>query len=157
MDDASLDAMIADVRARSKLFDGSHVNRDPPMQFDQIATIEASHKIRLHPQYRRFLQVYGAGDFLYSWVFSVDPNSPWSLWRESEYLAGVGATVLPFSDNGCGDYLAFKLVDGVCSDLIFWADHECGYVLSESEYEDFNTFIARVALTPRRPPAKHSP
>lgn len=118
-----------------------------PMPMDRITEIESSHRIRIHPQYRRFLHVYGAGDFLFSQVYSIDPDSPWSLWRDSEYLDGIGITMLPFSDNGCGDYLVFKLVDGACLDRIYWADHECGYKLSESDYEDFNTFVARVALT----------
>jgi hypothetical protein len=91
--------------------------------------------------------VYGAGDFLYSQIYSIDPDSGWSLWRESDYLDGIGTTVLPFSDNGCGDYLLFKLVDGACLDRIYCADHESEYELSESDYEDFNTFVARVALT----------
>ena len=54
--------------------------------------------------------------------------------------------VTSFSDNGCGDYLVFKIVDGVCFDRVYWADHERSYELTKSDYEDFNTFVANVAL-----------
>ena len=146
MNDATLDAMITKVRMNSKFFDGAHVARDPPMSNERIAQFEASCKIRLHPQYRRFLLTYGAGHFLYSHVYSVDPGSEWSLWRQSEGLPGVGKSLLPFSDNGCGDYLVFKVVDGNCLECPHWADHELGFTLAKSEYPDFNTFIAEAAL-----------
>lgn len=146
MDDASIDAMISEIRSQSKLFDGSHVNRDDPMTPDRISLIEQRFKIQLPQQYRRFLTTYGAGDFLYSHVYSCDPESGWSLWSETEYLGSAAEIALPFSDNGCGDYLCFGLDSGNCSDAIYWADHESDYELTPSEYEDFNDFVARVAL-----------
>jgi len=146
MDDKDLDTMIAEVRANSRLFDGSHVERDAPISNMRLAEIESTRGITLPSQYRRFLLLYGAGDFLYGTVYSADPDSGWSLWKESQYLKGVGETLLPFSDNGCGDYLVFKIADGVCSDRVYWADHERAYELTESDYADFNTFVANAAL-----------
>jgi len=74
------------------------------------------------------------------------PESKWSLWRESEFLSGIGSTILPFSDNGCGDYLAFKVINGNCSDQVYWLDHELDYSISASQYEDFNAWVAKCAL-----------
>jgi hypothetical protein len=146
MDDKELDAMIAEVRAKSRLFDGSHVERDAPISDARLTEIESARGITFPSQYRRFLMLYGAGDFLYGTVYSANPDSGWSLWDESQYLQGIGKTLLPFSDNGCGDYLAFKVVDSVCCDRVYWADHERSYELTASEYQDFNTFVANVAL-----------
>ncbi|NQV25500.1 MAG: SMI1/KNR4 family protein [Rhodopirellula sp.] len=146
MDDIQLDSMIAEIRAKSKLFDGEHVLRDAPMTEERIAAIELQHKIRLNSQYKRFLRTYGAGDFLYSQVYSFDPTSSWSLWRETAFIDGIGTTILPFSDNGAGDYLAFKVIDGKCSDRVYCIDHEQGYAISESEYHDFHEFVTECAL-----------
>lgn len=146
MDDVELDSMIERVRASSKLFDGDHLQRDAPMTEMRISELELERNIVLNPQFRRFLQTYGAGDFLYSWVYSFDPESEWTLWRQSEYVDGVGKTILPFSDNGCGDYYAFVLVDGKCSARVYWLDHELGYPIAETEYDDFNSFIVETAL-----------
>ena len=146
MDDASIDAMIESIRSTSKLFDGSHVNRDAPLTLDRISIIEQRFKISLPQQYRRFLVMYGAGDFLYSHVYSCDPDSGWSLWNETEYLGPVAEIALPFSDNGCGDYLCFRHDSGSCGNSIYWADHESDYALTPSDYENFNDFVARVAL-----------
>ncbi|TWU32439.1 SMI1 / KNR4 family protein [Novipirellula aureliae] len=146
MDDVELDFMIAHIRDKSKSFDGDHVLRDAPMSEDRITELERERNIVLNRQYRRFLMTYGAGDFLYSQIYSFDPNSDWNLWRESDFVDGIGTTILPFSDNGAGDYLAFKLLDGKCSDCVYWIDHELGYTISDSEYEDFNKWVAECAL-----------
>lgn len=146
MDDVELDSLIARVRACSKLFDGDHVLRDAPMTDERIAVLERERGIVLDRQFRRFLITYGAGDFLYSRIYSVDPESEWSLWRQSQFVDGIGYTILPFSDNGCGDYYAFRIVDGICSARLYWLDHELGYPIAETEYEDFNSFIAETAL-----------
>jgi len=146
MDDKDLDTLIAQARAKFHFFDGSHVERDAPIAKMRLAEIESARGLMLPAQYRRFLMHYGAGDFLFGTVYSVEPDSAWSLWKESRYLNGVGETVLPFSDNGCGDYLVFKITDGQCSDRVYWADHEIAHELRESDYTDFNTFVANVAL-----------
>jgi hypothetical protein len=146
MNDADLDLMIANVRGESKFFDGDHVARDAPMNFNRVDALEQKHRVTLNPKFRRFLEKYGAGDFLYAWVYSFDPDSGWSLWRASEFLSGVGVTVLPFSDNGGGDYLAFKVTDGKCSERVYWLDHEQDYAITDSEYEDFNAWVAKCAL-----------
>ena|SRR6056297_443769 len=146
MNDVELDSMIARVRNSSKLFDGDHVLRDAPMTDTRIAELELQRNIVLDWQFRRFLKTYGAGDFLYSWVDSFDPESEWSLWRQSQFVDGIGQSILPFSDNGCGDYYVFMLVDGKCTSQVYWLDHEQGYTLAESEHEDFNSFIVATAL-----------
>jgi len=146
MDDVELDSMIARVRAGSKLFEGDHVLRDAPMTHERITELERERNIMLDRQFRRFLMTYGAGDFLFSQIYSFDPESDWSLWRQSQFVDGIGKLILPFSDNGCGDYYAFLLVDGKCSTRVYWLDHELGYPIAESEHEDFNSFIAETAL-----------
>lgn len=154
MDDVQLDSIIAAIRAKSKLFDGEHVLRDAPMSKERIAELELQRNVRINRQYKRFLTTYGAGDFLYSQIYSFDPASNWSLWRESKFIEGIGTTILPFSDNGAGDYLAFKLIDGKCSDRVYWINHEQGYAISESKYHDFNQFVAECAIKTDKPSDK---
>lgn len=62
------------------------------------------------------------------------------------YIPHLRAKVIPFSDNGCGDYYCFPIVDGVCEDQVVWADHEQDYVISPSDFKDFRDFILNNCL-----------
>ena len=99
--------------------EGDHVLRDAPMNEQRMSLLEREFSIELNPEFRQFLLIYGAGDFLFSQFCSFDPDNAWSLWRQSAFVDGIGKSILSFSDNGCGDYYAFLIVDGRCSNRIY--------------------------------------
>ena len=90
------------------------------------------------------------GIFGFSVVLSLDPESDFYLRKINEELKddlGGARTHLVFSDNGCGDYYAFKIEGGKCSSSIEWYDHESGK-WSETECQGLFEFLESKALTP---------
>ncbi|MCS7471307.1 SMI1/KNR4 family protein, partial [Stieleria sp. ICT_E10.1] len=145
--DADLDSLLEAFRAKHAfMFEGGHVISDGPISYERLAEIEQTTGIALPHQYKRHLNRVGSGDIGFSSVYTPELSLEYSLWREYEYMPQNRGRFLPFADNGCGDYYGFCIVDGICSDPVCWADHECDYDISEPEYPDFNTFLAEVAL-----------
>ena len=139
-----LDALVESVRAKAAWqFDRQ---RDTPITEATIRGIEVAERIQLPISFKEFLTRYGAGDFVFSQVYSPDRNSGWNLWDQFQYMPDKKGLLLPFSDNGAGDYYCFPVVNGVCEDLVVWADHEQNYNATQSEYPDFRDFVARVCL-----------
>jgi hypothetical protein len=44
------------------------------------------------------------------------------------------------------DYYGFLIEQGVCSNDIWYADHELGYEIDYTKHPDFFDFLAKVAL-----------
>lgn len=120
--------------------------RDAPLSVDRVRGIEREHGVELPDGYRRFLSVYGAGDFAFTVIYSPDPTSDRSLWRDVDRFLGGRRDFLPFADNGCGDYYGFPVVAGHCEDRVVWADHEQDYSISASEYEGFLDYMVKQGL-----------
>jgi len=143
--EAAVDAAIA---RKPEAFGGEFVRRAPLLTNQRLSEIEEIKSISLPAEYKHFLTRYGAGDFRFTEVSSPDPDSEWSLWVEYDYIPDGESRLLPFANNGCGDYYCFKIEEGKCSKEIWWADHEQNYEMSCSDYGDFYDFIVKVALTP---------
>jgi SMI1-KNR4 cell-wall len=120
--------------------------RDSPLTPDVLNKIEAEREITLPPDYRAFLMTYGAGDFSFGHIYSPDPKSGWSLWRDLETLPDFPKGFLPFTDNGCGDYLCFPVEERKCVDRVLWADHEQHYTITSSDYLGFSDYVAKECL-----------
>lgn len=141
---AQLEEMIAAKKEkRAWQFEGE---RDAVLTSDQISEIERKRGILFPPAYREFLMNHGAGEFVFGHVYSPAEESGWSLWKEFSFMPNHGGAIIPFSDNGCGDYYCFRVFAGRCAERVVWADHEQSYEISDSEYEDFRDFVARVCL-----------
>jgi len=144
--DSDLTMMIAEMKVTKPFhFEGE---RDGPLSEIVINQFEEQHGVRFPDAFRKHLTTEGAGDFAFGTVYSPDPTSGWSLWKEYEFMPHRRTDILPFSDNGCGDYLCFPIVDGVCEDRVVWADHEQGYQVTSSEMDDFRDFIVKTCLNP---------
>jgi hypothetical protein len=144
--EAELAQIVAEKKAKHPFhFDAE---RDEPLTSEMIAQIERDQGIRFPASFMQHLMTEGAGDFAFGWVYSPDPQSGWSLWKEYDYMPAMRGHLLPFSDNGGGDYLCFPIVEGVCEDRIVWADHEEDYRERDAEMEDFRDFILKGCLEP---------
>ena len=139
-----LDALVECVRAKAAWqLDGQ---RDTPITAAAIRAIEISEQVQFPGSFKEFLTRYGAGDFVFSQVYSPDRKSGWNLWDHFQYMPDKKGILLPFSDNGAGDYYCFPVINGACEDRVVWADHEQNYNSTESEYHDFRDFVAKVCL-----------
>jgi len=143
-----LSVIIAEYKAaKPYLFEEK---RDVPLSEEHLCEIEHAYRIRLPDSFRQHLKSEGAGSFACGSVYSPDPLSGWSLWTEYALIEEDHALprVLPFSDNGGGDYYCFPIADGICQDRVVWADHEDGYSVTDCECGDFRGFIVEVCLNP---------
>ncbi|MDR0901998.1 MAG: SMI1/KNR4 family protein, partial [Opitutaceae bacterium] len=132
---SDLEEMIAaKKKVAAWLFEGE---RDESLAAERIDALEKSRGVVLPQAYREFLQRHGAGDFAFGHVYSPLEESEWSLWKEFAFMPEKRGQIIPFSDNGCGDYYCFPVVDGRCGKKIVWADHEQRYEVIDAEYGDF--------------------
>ena len=135
---------VAQAQAQSAWqFEGQ---RDAPLSLDRINDIEREQGVELPDGYRRFLSVWGAGEFAFTAISSPDPSSDWSIWRDLQQFLGGRRDFLPFAGNGCGDYYGFPVASGRCEDRIVWADHEQDYSVAETEYDGFIDYMVREGL-----------
>jgi len=144
--EAELAQIVADRKAKHPFH--FEAERDEPLTLESIARIERDHDIRFPASYVQHLTTEGAGDFAFGSVYSPDPQSGWNLWKEYDYMPTMRGCLLPFSDNGCGDYYCFPIIKGVCEDRVVWADHEEDYRERDSEMENFRDFILKGCLDP---------
>ena len=139
-----LDVLVESVRAKAAWQFGGQ--RDTPLTAATISAIEVAEQIQFPSSYKDFLTRYGAGDFVFSQVYSPDRTSGWNLWDHFQYMPDKKGVLLPLSDNGAGDYYCFPVVNGMCEDRVVWADHEQNYNVINSEYRDFREFVVKVCL-----------
>jgi hypothetical protein len=117
--------------------------RERPATDVDLDTWEREHRIQLPPSYRHFAIAYGCGDFVFTTVLSVLPDSDFPI---TTGLAHVGHELLPVVDNHCGDYYCLPIKNGRRLDQIVFADHEIEYKGTEELKKDFLQFIAESGL-----------
>ena len=145
MKDTEFFQIINDAMAKHPFwFEG--VSENEKVSIDEIKEIEILKKITYPEEYKKFMSNYGAGDFAFTNVYSPKFKGEMSSWEQIEKY-NIPELFIPISDNGCGDYLGFKVDGGMCSEALFWSDHEQGYEISnKAAYESFYSFIVNEGL-----------
>ena len=118
----------------------------PCISSERLSEIESEYSVKLPEEYKHFLNRFGAGGFRFTEVYTPDAKQGNSLWDDFVYMEHMRGKILPFADNGCGDYYCFRIIDGVCASEVYWADHEVNYSLSDAGYVNFYDFIIRVGI-----------
>jgi len=96
-------------------------------------------------QYKEFLIRHGSGYFAFTNVLSPLRSGDYSMWvQKARY--GLPDCFLPICDNECGDYYGFVATNGLCSDEVYWLDHESGYQKYEKAYDSFFEFVVKTGL-----------
>jgi hypothetical protein len=118
-------------------------DRESPATPSEIKAWENAHGATLPLEYQQVVGTWGAGDLGLVSLFSVKPG-----WRSIDAQVALAKGLLPkqfvpIADNGCGDYYGFKVSSGACEARIYFADHESGFTLEKTEFEDLYEYIAR--------------
>jgi hypothetical protein len=119
---------------------------DPPAGAEAIARAEHRLGLRLPEAYRQYVSAFGGGIFAFGKVYSVTPGSDWDIARRN--AATPVPRFLAVSDNGCGDLYGFQVDRGVCSDEVYFWDHETPDVPAARRFDDLFCFLAEAALRP---------
>lgn len=102
--------------------------------------VEKELNVILPIEYKEFLFNYGGGIFANSRIFSFDENSNYYLIRKNNEWKHLRNDFLIFSENGCGDFYGFKIIENYCSSKIWFYDHEINS-WKETKYNDLFEFL----------------
>ncbi len=143
MNPHEFESILEQARVR-KIIDMALAERpEPAVSEQELLAFETRQGVSLPADFRHFVQRYGGGEFAFITVLSLLPESEFFIGR-STHLIGSG--FLPVIDNGCGDFYGFRVIDGRCSDALYFADHEQSYELSNTTYPDFFSYVVREGL-----------
>lgn len=112
------------------------------IELDKVLEIESEHSVIFPESFRHFISTYGSGYFAFTSILSPLADGEDSLWIQKS-LYSLPSDYVPISENGCGDYYGFKVTDGVCSEEVYFLDHESGYQSSSIEYSCFYEFLLK--------------
>lgn len=115
---------------------------DAPASEATLDEAEAALDVRLPADYRWFLRGHGGGDFVFTVIYSADPNSDLALVYGQRF---VPDGLLGLSDDGTGNIHVFLVVDGACEDRVLMWDHETRSV-EPTLFEGFLDFVWRVGI-----------
>ena len=143
MDTLKFDEIVQEYETRNPFwFEGE---REPIVTEHDLATFEKLALCILPENFRYFVMNHGTGDFAFVFVLSIRDGEN-SILEQCKYLGEQATKYLPVSDNGCGDYYAFRVEAGSCSNELFFLDHEQNYAASKSGYADFLDYVVEVGL-----------
>jgi hypothetical protein len=102
---------------------------------------------RLPLTYRQFTQTYGGGYFAFTTIYlPLEHHHEWSISQLNLEYRDIRENHILFSDNGCGDFYAFKSVNGVCNPEIYFFDHE-RELWQDTPYKNLYEYILLKALS----------
>lgn len=113
---------------------------------EAAAEFERQNRIKLPEKYVQFLLAYGGGYFGFSNVYSLDETSDFYLLKHNKMPL---ESIFRVGDNGWGDYYAFRVDGGTCSEELYFQDHEAGKV-SGTGYGDILECLIKVGLKQKR-------
>lgn len=145
MDIADFNKLVENAKNKHPFwFEGE---RESPINASEIDEFERFTGCSLPEQYKFFVSKYGCGYFALTSIYSLRKGE-WDIFDKIQLIPDLQGKFLPISDNGCGDYYGFVIEDSKCSDTIYFADHESGYALTPTEYDDLLSFILEIGLKP---------
>jgi hypothetical protein len=115
------------------------------IDFDKMSELESEYSVTFPESLKHFLSVYGSGYFAFTSILSPFPDNENSLWDQIKVYS-LPSDFIPISENGCGDYYGFKVTDGVCSEEVYFLDHESEYKVGSIEYSSFYEFVVSTGL-----------
>lgn len=106
---------------KSKLF---ALDSDDIASAEMIAVVESYYNIKLPYNYKEFVQQYGGGYFGFTIVFSCDCNGMFYIINKISVEWVRKRSFLPVIDLETGDYIGFKISDGICQSAVLLYAHE---------------------------------
>jgi hypothetical protein len=115
---------------------------EAPASLEQVRAFEELHNFRLPVHYWHVATTLGTGDIGFTNLYSVHPGR-YGISEQRDSAPSIPSHLVPFSDNGCGDFYGFLEQNGVCLPQVYFADHESEYRVSETEFADLYEYLVR--------------
>lgn len=116
-----------------------------PSELD-LVKVQKNLGVEFPEEYMKFIKKYGGGYFALGVVYSLDPSSDFNIFKINEDNSSVRDGYVLFSDNGSGDFYAFKVSGNRCLSGVCARDHETGE-WQETKYGNIFSFLIDVALS----------
>ncbi len=113
---------------------------------DDIYNAEEKLNVTLPSEYKEFIKAFGGGYFAFSIIYSLDVSSEWNLINQNQKYSSILKNHIIISENECGDFYGFYVVDNECTSKIFFYDHEVEEWKS-TKFPNFFNFLIENALT----------
>lgn len=140
MDFETFEKVVRKVKTkRPLLFELEHDNI-PTMK--DVITFQEQYQIILPEKYIQFLLNFGGGYFGYAIIYSLDKNSNFFIFNHN---SAKTEDKLFMADNECGDYYAFLMECGKCSEEIVFYDHDSNAVQGV-EFSDVFEYLIKIGL-----------
>ncbi|MEV4280924.1 SMI1/KNR4 family protein [Actinoplanes xinjiangensis] len=114
---------------------------------EEIRGVEREMAVTLPAKYKAFMMRYGGGVFGFVELFPVTPVAPGTddlrTLNDREFADRGFLAIAPV---GTGDYWGFSVVDGRCSEQVWFHFHDAGD--DELVAQDFLEFVASRGLKP---------
>jgi hypothetical protein len=120
----------------------------PPASSQDVIRAETELGCVLPDSYRRFVTTVGAGDFVFTAIYSPSPGSDYPLVQANRDPWMQARVFVAFADNGCGDYYGWAVTHGRATEPVMLLDHETNR-LRGTDFADFLEFVEHVGLHPR--------
>ncbi len=122
------------------LFELEH-EKIPTME--DVIAFQEQYQIILSEKYIQFLLNFGGGYFGFAIIYSLDKNSYFSIYNHNPAKV---EDLLFMADNECGDYYAFKIENGKCSEGIVFYDHDSNAIEQGTEFSDTFEYLVKTGL-----------
>lgn len=122
MDKISFDNKLKEiVVGKPKLF---ALESDNKANDEKINIVEKYYKIKLPDSYKEFVKQYGGGYFGFIVVYSCDKNGMFYIkdYVSKEWIQNK--SFLPIVDLETGDFIGFKVKEGICRNTVSLYSHE---------------------------------
>ncbi len=119
--------------------------REVPATESELRQFEKHCACALPAAFRQFALNHGFGHFGFVSVLSIRAGEA-SILQPAKYLGELAHRYLPVSENGCGDFYAFEIKNGACSETLYFLDHEQAYAAVPTRFRNFLAFVAEKGL-----------
>lgn len=134
MNFANFISIVDDVRKNKPIW---FAGDSEPLALDgDISAMEERLQIRFPSEYKSFVRQYGGGYFGLTNVFAANDSEEWGIANKNSGLIFDGK-FLAVSDDEAGGYYGFVVLNGACSDAVYYFNLGDG----QEPQLKFNSFI----------------
>lgn len=138
MDRINLKKLVKEIAvSRPKLF---ALNSDNVANKEMIDNVEDYYNIQLPHDYKEFVKEYGGGYFGFVVVYSCDENGMFYIKNNVSKQLIKERDFFPVIDLETGDFIGFKIKDGICQDAVNLYSYE-EKKLYELEMDFYETLV----------------
>lgn len=142
MDFARFTEIVGNVKTKHPHF--FELEHDKISTMEDVLAFQEQYQIILPEKYIQFLLNFGGGYFGFAIIYSLDKDSYFSIYNHNPAQV---KDLLFIADNECGDYYAFQIENGKCSEEVVFYDHDNNAVEQGTVFPDIFEYLVKTGLS----------